>query len=63
MAKFHNNVRAGRYFWPGCHKMEPYCSLQPNAGMMLPVKEEVAKRLLVFPTGSSLNEKYNQANL
>ena len=26
-----NNVLARRYFWPGCHRMEPYISTQPNA--------------------------------
>jgi dTDP-4-amino-4,6-dideoxygalactose transaminase len=49
------NIRARRYFWPGCHRMEPYHSLQPNAGMMLPVTTEIADRILVLPTGSAIN--------
>jgi dTDP-4-amino-4,6-dideoxygalactose transaminase len=57
MFKLHeNNVLARRYFWPGCHKMEPYKSLQPNADEFLAVTEEVAERLLVLPTGTSVDE-------
>jgi len=56
--KLHSkSVRARRYFWPGCHKMEPYRSLQPNAGMMLPVTEQVAERIVVLPTGTAVGEK------
>ncbi|MDZ8119822.1 DegT/DnrJ/EryC1/StrS family aminotransferase [Pontiella agarivorans] len=55
MEKLHaNNIRARRYFWPGCHRMQPYAALQPNAGMMLPITEEVAERILVLPTGSAI---------
>lgn len=55
MEKLHEqNIRARRYFWPGCHRMEPYRSLQPNAGAMLPATEKVADRILVFPTGTAI---------
>jgi dTDP-4-amino-4,6-dideoxygalactose transaminase len=30
------NIRARRYFYPGCHRMEPYRSYYPNAGLLLP---------------------------
>ena len=30
------NVKARRYFYPGVHRMEPYDSYYPNAGMVLP---------------------------
>ncbi|VGO21031.1 DegT/DnrJ/EryC1/StrS family aminotransferase [Pontiella sulfatireligans] len=54
MEKLHDQkIRARRYFWPGCHRMEPYRSLQPNSGIMLPVTEEVSERILVLPTGTS----------
>ncbi|WP_372846452.1 DegT/DnrJ/EryC1/StrS family aminotransferase [Pontiella sp.] len=57
MEKLHaQNIRARRYFWPGCHRMEPYRSLQPNAGMMLPITEAVAERLLVLPTGTGVDK-------
>lgn len=45
------NVRVRRYFWPGCHRMEPYRSYYPHAGLLLPNTEAVSERLLVFPTG------------
>lgn len=50
------NVLARRYFWPGCHRMEPYKSLQPDAGLFLPVTEEVVNRLVVLPTGTSVDQ-------
>ena len=52
-----HNIRARRYFWPGCHRMEPYRSLQPNAGMMLPITEAIADHILVLPTGTAVNEE------
>ena len=48
------NVIARRYFYPGCHRMEPYRSLYPDAGHHLPVTEAVADRLLVLPTGAGI---------
>lgn len=48
------NVVARRYFNPGCHRMEPYRSLYPHAGMMLPVTESLAGRLLTLPTGTAV---------
>ncbi|MGH7336699.1 MAG: DegT/DnrJ/EryC1/StrS family aminotransferase, partial [Myxococcota bacterium] len=45
------NVRARRYFWPGCHRMEPYATLFPGEIAHLPVTEAVASRILVLPTG------------
>lgn len=48
------NVRARRYFWPGCHNMEPYKSLFPHAGIHLPNTATVAERVLVLPTGSTV---------
>jgi dTDP-4-amino-4,6-dideoxygalactose transaminase len=50
------NVLARRYFYPGCHRMEPYRSYFPHAGLLLPETEEVAKRVLVLPTGTAVNE-------
>lgn len=48
------NILARKYFWPGCHRMEPYRSLQPNAGLLLQETERVAGRVLVLPTGQSV---------
>jgi dTDP-4-amino-4,6-dideoxygalactose transaminase len=50
------NVLARRYFYPGCHKMEPYRSYFPHAGMVLPETEKLCQRVMVLPTGTSVNE-------
>ena len=52
-----DNVLARKYFWPGVHRLEPYCSLQPNASMLLPVTERVAARVLVLPTGQAVSSE------
>lgn len=49
------NVLARRYFWPGCHRMEPYRSLQPLAGVVLPVTEDVCEKIFLLPTGSAID--------
>ncbi len=50
------NVRARRYFHPGCHRMEPYRSIFPDVSSRLPVTERVASRVLVLPTGRSVDD-------
>jgi dTDP-4-amino-4,6-dideoxygalactose transaminase len=47
------NVLARRYFYPGCHRMEPYRSLFPDEGARLPVTEKLADSVLVLPTGTA----------
>lgn len=49
------NVLARKYFWPGCHKMEPYRALFPNAHLLLPETERVAANVMVLPTGLSVS--------
>ena len=49
------NVLARKYFWPGCHRMEPYRSLQPNASLLLPQTELKASRIIVLPTGQTID--------
>lgn len=49
------NVLARRYFFPGIHRMEPYRSYFPNAGMLLPVTERIAERVIVMPTGTAVD--------
>ena len=51
------NVIARKYFWPGCHRMEPYRSLQPNAALLLPETERVAASVIVLPTGQTVEEE------
>ena len=48
------NIIARKYFWPGCHNMEPYRSLQPNAGLLLSETERIAARVIVLPTGQAV---------
>lgn len=48
------NILARRYFWPGCHRMKPYRELYPHAGLVLPNTMEVANRVIVLPTGTTL---------
>jgi dTDP-4-amino-4,6-dideoxygalactose transaminase len=56
VAVFHaENVLARKYFWPGCHRMEPYRSLQPNADLLLPNTERVASRICLLPTGQTVD--------
>ena len=45
------NVLARRYFYPGCHRMEPYRSYFPHAGLLLPETERLVKRVMSLPTG------------
>ncbi len=48
-------VFARRYFYPGCHRMEPYRSDDPDAGSRLPITEELAGRVIALPTGTAVD--------
>lgn len=50
------NVVARRYFYPGCHRMEPYRSYYPHAGLMLPATEKLVEKVLILPTGMAVRE-------
>lgn len=49
------NVLARKYFWPGCHRMQPYRDLYPEAGKQLPQTEAVEDRIIVMPTGTAVD--------
>jgi dTDP-4-amino-4,6-dideoxygalactose transaminase len=49
------HVMARRYFYPGCHRMEPYRSLFPHAGSLLPQTERLVRRVLTLPTGTAVD--------
>jgi dTDP-4-amino-4,6-dideoxygalactose transaminase len=52
---FHaEKVYVRRYFYPGCHRMEPYLTLLPDASRRLPRTERVAARVLALPTGTAV---------
>ncbi len=49
------NVLARRYFFPGCHRMDPYASLFPEAKDRLPKAERLIGRVLTLPTGTAID--------
>ncbi|MDB6028213.1 MAG: dTDP-4-dehydro-6-deoxyglucose aminotransferase [Verrucomicrobiales bacterium] len=55
------NVIARRYFYPGCHRMEPYRSYFPHAGLLLPETDKMAQRVLVLPTGTAVSDEHIKA--
>jgi dTDP-4-amino-4,6-dideoxygalactose transaminase len=50
------NILARRYFYPGCHRMEPYKSYFPHINLLLPETERVLERVLILPTGTAVGE-------
>jgi dTDP-4-amino-4,6-dideoxygalactose transaminase len=49
------NVMARRYFYPGCHNMEPYRSYFPYSKLLLIETEKLAQLVICLPTGTSVN--------
>ncbi len=49
------NIRARRYFFPGCHRIAPYRNLYPDAGSVLPETDRLTRSVLCLPTGTSLD--------
>jgi dTDP-4-amino-4,6-dideoxygalactose transaminase len=49
------HVVARRYFFPGCHRMEPYRSAPGAAALRLPHTERLVDRLLTLPTGAGVS--------
>lgn len=47
-------VFARRYFWPGCHRMEPYRTQLDPSDDDFPNSDHVASRVLSLPTGTSI---------
>jgi dTDP-4-amino-4,6-dideoxygalactose transaminase len=56
-----NNVISRKYFHPGCHRMEPYRSYFPHAGLLLPETEKLTDKVLILPTGTAIDETQIQA--
>lgn len=50
------NVFARRYFYPGCHRMEPYRSYFPDAHLLLPKTEWILNRVMVLPSGTTITD-------
>ena len=51
------NVRARRYFYPGCHRMQPYESRYPQPADRLPVTERLVQQVLLVPTGTTISSQ------
>jgi dTDP-4-amino-4,6-dideoxygalactose transaminase len=54
---FAENVLARRYFYPGCHRMQPYRSFFPHAGLLLRETERLTRRVLSLPTGTAIRSQ------
>lgn len=54
---FAENVLARRYFYPGCHRSEPYRSHFPDASFLLPETEKLCRRVIALPTGTGVHEQ------
>lgn len=50
------NILARKYFWPGCHMMQPYRGLFPHAGLVLPNTERLSEKIILVPNGMGLED-------
>lgn len=50
------NIMARRYFYPGCHQMEPYRSSLANTEILLPETEKLSQKVMSLPTGTAVTE-------
>lgn len=48
------NVRARRYFFPGCHRVQPYVSRRQRS---LPITETATDCVLVLPAGATISDE------
>jgi dTDP-4-amino-4,6-dideoxygalactose transaminase len=49
------NVVARRYFYPGCHRSEPYCSQTMGPIPDLPITDKICSSVFCLPTGTSVS--------
>jgi dTDP-4-amino-4,6-dideoxygalactose transaminase len=49
------NIIARRYFYPGCHQMEPYRSYFPYNQTLLPETDKLSLKIMSVPTGTAVN--------
>lgn len=52
-----HQVRARRYFFPGCHQMEPYRTMFGDLSSRLPNTQWLCERVLCLPTGSAVTRQ------
>ena len=51
------NIIARRYFYPGCHKMEPYRSLTTEKSQTLAHTERLAQSVMTLPNGTAVDRQ------
>lgn len=51
------NALARRYFYPGCHRLEPYRSELQAHPPVLPVTERLTESILTLPTGTAVSRE------
>jgi dTDP-4-amino-4,6-dideoxygalactose transaminase len=49
------NILARRYFYPGCHNMEPYRSYFPHAHLLLANTNQLSTKVISLPTGTAIS--------
>ena len=49
------NVMVRRYFYPGCHELEPYKTNFPNAGQRLQETNKLTESVVSFPNDTSVD--------
>jgi dTDP-4-amino-4,6-dideoxygalactose transaminase len=49
------NIIARKYFWPGCHRMEPYKTIYQEGDLDLKETNRIAAQVIVLPTGESVD--------
>jgi dTDP-4-amino-4,6-dideoxygalactose transaminase len=55
MYKLHDQkIMVRRYFYPGCHKMEPYLSLYPRLNNQLPITDALCQKVMILPNGTGV---------
>ena len=52
-----NNIFVRKYFYPGCHRLEPYISDKKYSVQELPNSEKVSSEIIVFPNGNQISEQ------
>ena len=50
-----SNILARRYFFPACHRMEPYRTLYPEFLDALPETDLLCQRIMILPTGTAIS--------
>ena len=57
MNKLHaEGIMARRYFYPGCHQMAPYSTLDSIKGIQLSVTDKICEKILILPTGTGVSK-------